>query len=39
VKFDTMEAAHAWYDSPVYQEAKAHRLEGGKYRVVLANGV
>ncbi len=37
--FDDMAAAHAWYDSPAYQEAKEHRLRGADYRVVLAEGV
>lgn len=39
LEFPSMEAAHAWYDSPEYQAAKAHRLKGANYRVVLVNGV
>ncbi len=39
LEFDDMQAAHAWYDSSVYQEAKSHRLRGASYRVVLAEGV
>ncbi len=37
--FEDMRAARAWYDSPAYQAAKAHRLKGAQYRVVLADGV
>lgn len=39
LEFPSMEAAHAWYDSPAYQEAKAHRLKGADYRVILVQGV
>ncbi|MCZ4059493.1 DUF1330 domain-containing protein [Pantoea sp. LMR881] len=39
LEFPTAEAAHAWYDSPEYQAAKAHRLKGANYRVVLVQGV
>lgn len=39
LKFPTAEAAHGWYDSPEYQEAKAHRLKGASYRVLLVQGV
>lgn len=39
IEFPTLEAAHAWYDSPQYQEAKAHRLKGADYRVLLVQGV
>jgi len=39
LQFPTMEAAHAWYDSPAYQEAKAQRMKGADYRVLLVNGV
>jgi len=39
LEFPTVEAAHGWYDSPEYQEAKAHRLKGAEYRVVLVQGV
>jgi uncharacterized protein (DUF1330 family) len=37
--FPDAEAAKGWYYSPAYQEAKAHRLKGAKYRVLLVNGV
>ncbi|WP_374572936.1 DUF1330 domain-containing protein [Phenylobacterium sp.] len=39
LQFPSMEAAHAWYDSPAYQEAKAHRLKGADYRVLLVQGL
>jgi uncharacterized protein (DUF1330 family) len=39
VEFPDMAAAHAWYDSPAYQEAKAHRLKAADYRVILVQGL
>ncbi len=39
LQFEDAEAAKAWYFSPAYQEAKAHRLKGANYRVLLVNGV
>lgn len=39
LEFADVEAAKAWYFSPAYQEAKAHRLKGANYRVLLVNGV
>jgi uncharacterized protein (DUF1330 family) len=39
LKFDSIAAARAWYDSPAYQEALAHRLKGAEYRVILVEGV
>lgn len=39
LQFPDAEAAKGWYFSPAYQEAKAHRLKGAKYRVLLVNGV
>ena len=39
LQFPDTAAAKAWYDSPAYQEAKAHRLKGGDYRVILAEGL
>jgi uncharacterized protein (DUF1330 family) len=35
VEFPTMEAAKAWYDSPAYTEARAHRFQGADYRVFI----
>ncbi|MDF2786422.1 MAG: hypothetical protein K0S95_2957 [Pantoea eucrina] len=37
--FADIDAARAWYHSPAYQEAKAHRVKGANYRVILVNGV
>ncbi len=39
LKFKDMDAAKAWYESPAYQAAKAHRLQGADCRVILAAGV
>ncbi|ROQ24139.1 DUF1330 domain-containing protein [Gallaecimonas pentaromativorans] len=37
--FPDMAAARAWYDSPAYTEARAHRFKGADYRVLLVEGV
>lgn len=39
LEFPTMEAAQAWYDSPLYQEAVQHRFKGADYRVFIVEGV
>ena len=39
VQFPSMDEAKAWYESPAYQDAKAHRLKGADYRVILAKGL
>lgn len=39
LQFADMDAARAWYHSPAYQEAKAHRLRGADYRVLLTDGM
>lgn len=39
VGFPTFEAAKAWYDSPAYREARAHRFQGADYRAILFEGV
>jgi uncharacterized protein (DUF1330 family) len=39
VSFPTVAEAHAWYDSPAYQAAKAHRVKGSDYRVFIIEGV
>jgi uncharacterized protein (DUF1330 family) len=39
IQFENMAAAHAWYDSAAYQDAKQHRLKGADYRVLLAEGL
>jgi uncharacterized protein (DUF1330 family) len=38
LRFPDMAAAHAWYDSPTYQNARQHRLKGAKYRLLLVEG-
>lgn len=37
--FPSMADAKAWYDSPAYQRAAAHRHAGASYRVFLVEGV
>jgi uncharacterized protein (DUF1330 family) len=39
VQFPTVEAARNWYESPEYQAAKAHRLKGADYRVIVVEGL
>jgi uncharacterized protein (DUF1330 family) len=39
VQFPTMAAAKAWYDSPLYRQAREHRFKGATYRVTLVEGV
>ena len=39
LEFPDMAAARAWYDSPAYQAAKAHRVKGADYRVIFVEGV
>jgi uncharacterized protein (DUF1330 family) len=39
LRFEDMDAARAWYNSPAYQEAKTHRLKGADYRVLLTDGM
>jgi uncharacterized protein (DUF1330 family) len=39
LEFPTMAEAKAWYDSPAYQQAKAHRLRGAEYQVIFVEGV
>jgi uncharacterized protein (DUF1330 family) len=35
LEFPTFEAAKAWYENPIYSEARKHRLNGGEYRAVI----
>jgi uncharacterized protein (DUF1330 family) len=37
--FPSLEEARAWYQSPGYQRALAHRLRGAKSRLVIVEGV
>ena len=39
LEFPTFEAAKAWYENPVYSEARQHRLKGGDYRAVIVESV
>lgn len=39
LEFPTLEAAKAWYDSPAYADARAHRLAGADYRCFIAEGL
>jgi uncharacterized protein (DUF1330 family) len=39
LEFPTMDEAQAWYDSPAYQAARAHRFKGADYRFLIVEGV
>lgn len=39
LSFPDAAAAHAWYDSPAYQDALQHRLKGADYRVMIVEGL
>jgi len=39
LEFPTMAEARGWYDSPIYQDARRHRLKGAEYRVFIVEGV
>ena len=38
-EFPSMEAAKAWYDSPLYRKVREHRFKGAIYRGILVQGV
>jgi uncharacterized protein (DUF1330 family) len=38
-EFPSMEAARAWYDSPIYRKVREHRFKGAIYRGILVAGV
>jgi uncharacterized protein (DUF1330 family) len=38
-EFPSMEAAKAWYDSPIYRKVREHRFKGAIYRGILVAGV
>jgi uncharacterized protein (DUF1330 family) len=38
-EFPSMEAAQAWYHSPLYADVRRHRIKGAVYRGVLVEGV
>ena len=39
LKFPSIEAAKAWYDSPAYKEVREHRFKGATYRAVIVEGL
>lgn len=39
LSFPSKEEALAWYNSPLYSDAKEHRLKGSEYRVFMIEGV
>ena len=39
LEFPTFAEAQAWYDSPLYQAARQHRLRGADYRAFIVEGV
>ncbi|ABI78664.1 conserved hypothetical protein [Hyphomonas neptunium ATCC 15444] len=39
LSFPSMPEAKAWYDSPAYKEARAHRYQAADYRVIFVEGV
>lgn len=39
IEFPSMEAAKAWYDSPAYRAARAHRFAGADYRIFITEGL
>jgi uncharacterized protein (DUF1330 family) len=39
LEFPSFEEAKAWYENPIYQKAKEHRLKGGIYRAIIVDGL
>ena len=39
LEFATFDEAKAWYSSPAYTEARAQRLKGADYRVMIVEGI
>jgi uncharacterized protein (DUF1330 family) len=39
LEFPTFDEAKAWYNSPGYTAARAHRFMGADYRVVIVEGM
>jgi uncharacterized protein (DUF1330 family) len=39
LQFPTVQDAKAWYDSPSYQAALAHRQKGADYRAFIVQGL
>lgn len=38
-KFPSVDEALAWYNSPAYQDAARHRMQGAVYRGLIVEGV
>jgi uncharacterized protein (DUF1330 family) len=39
LEFPNFEAAKAWYDSPLYREAREHRFRAAEYRSMIVEGL
>ncbi len=39
LEFPNLEAAKAWYESPAYAEARAHRFAAADYRCFITEGL
>jgi len=39
LEFPSFEEAKAWYENPIYQKAKEHRLKGGIYKAIIVDGI
>ena len=39
LEFPSFEEAKAWYENPIYQKAKEHRLKGGIYRAIIVDRI
>ena len=39
VEFPSFDEAKAWYDSPVYRDAREQRFKGADYRAVIVEGL
>jgi uncharacterized protein (DUF1330 family) len=39
LEFPSFEEAKVWYENPIYQKAKEHRLKGGVYRAIIVDGI
>lgn len=39
LEFQNFEAAKAWYDSPLYREAREYRFRAAEYRAMIIEGL
>ena len=39
IKFESMAAAKAWYESPAYREARQHRFKSADYRAFITESI